>query len=50
MPFNGKRGGEFRERAGFPEGHVFGAAVLAGRPERIAEPHAPDWGKVSFVG
>ena len=47
---SGLRAEEFSKRLGFPEGYAFGCSVLLGYANTAREPHAPDEGKITFVG
>ncbi|MDR1669493.1 MAG: nitroreductase family protein [Oscillospiraceae bacterium] len=49
LPLLGARGQEFSQKLGFPEGFVFGMAVLVGNTDEPGEPHELDWGKISYV-
>jgi nitroreductase len=47
--FAGEKRAEFKKRLGFPEGYEIGIAVLLGYAQTPGKPHAPDFGKISFV-
>ena len=49
IAFNGPKGAEFKQRAGFSEGWEFGMAVLAGYAVKDGTPHAPDMTKIKFI-
>ena len=50
IPLTGPRGAEWKQRLRFPDGYVFGIAVLIGTAKSGKEPHELDMGKVTFVG
>ena len=50
LAFSGEKCAEFERRLGFPEGYRFGCAVLLGYARTERQPHAPDLGKISFIG
>ncbi|NLJ89650.1 MAG: nitroreductase family protein [Clostridiales bacterium] len=49
IPFNGPKGDEFKEKAGFSEGWEFGVAVLVGYGKMANSPHTPDTSKIRFI-
>jgi hypothetical protein len=49
IAFNGAKGDEFKKRAGFSDGWVFGMAVLIGYAEQPGAPHEPDMAKIRFI-
>jgi nitroreductase len=50
LPLNGARGESFLKRLHFPEGFVFGMAILVGPPQSGKAPHALDFTKVTYIG
>ncbi len=49
LPLLSARGKEFTQKLRFPDGYVFGMAVLVGNSKSGKAPHDLDWGKVSYV-
>jgi len=49
IPLGGPRGSEFKKRLKFPEGYVFGIAILLGKAKSGKAPHAPDMRKVTYI-
>jgi nitroreductase len=47
--FAGESGEEFKKLLNFPEGYEIGIAVLLGYAKEPGKPHAPDFGKISFI-
>jgi nitroreductase len=50
LPLTGPRGAEFKKNMSFPDGYVFGIAILVGEPNVGKEPHVLDADKVTYVG
>ena len=49
IPLSGARADEFKKRMKFPDGYVFGIAVLVGTPNSGKEPHELDMSKVTYI-
>ena len=49
VPLNGARGNEFKKRMKFPDGYVFGMAVLVGTAKSGKAPHEWDMKKVTYI-
>jgi nitroreductase len=48
--FAGDRNDEFKRRLGFPDGFEIGLTVLLGYAAYAdGKPHAPDYGKISYI-
>jgi len=49
IPLTGPRGDELKRRLRFPDGYVFGIAILLGKARSGKEPHEPDAAKLTYV-
>jgi len=49
IPLDGPKGQEYKARLKFPDGYVFGIALLVGKAKRGKEPHELDMNKVTYV-
>ena len=49
IPLSGPNGDAWKKRLNFPDGYVFGIAILAGTAKTGKEPHPPEPGKVSYI-
>jgi nitroreductase len=49
IPLNGPAGCALKKRMGFPEGFVFGIAILVGAAKSVEAPHELDLCKASYV-
>ncbi|MCL2159213.1 MAG: nitroreductase family protein, partial [Oscillospiraceae bacterium] len=49
IPLTGPRGQEFKSRLKFPEGYVFGIAVMVGAAKSGKAPHELDMAKVTYI-
>ncbi|MCL2351546.1 MAG: nitroreductase family protein [Firmicutes bacterium] len=49
VPLSGPRGDELKKRMKFPDGYVFGVAILVGTAKSGKAPHEPDWTKVTYI-
>ena len=49
IPLNSPKGPEFLKKLNFPDGYIFGIAVLIGKPAATKEPHQPDKSKVTYL-
>ena len=47
--FGGENGKKYMEKLSFPAGYGFAMAVLIGNPASDGKPHAPDFGKVTYI-
>jgi nitroreductase len=49
IAFNGPKGEDFKQRAGFSDDWEFGMAVLVGYAVQPGTPHEPDMTKITFI-
>lgn len=49
VPLSGERGAEFKKRMKFPDGYVFGIAILVGKAKSGKAPHELDETKVAYI-
>jgi len=49
IPLSGLKGDEFKKRVNFPDGYVFGIAILVGIVKTGKEPHELDMDKVTYI-
>jgi nitroreductase len=49
ISLSGSHANEFKSRMGFPEGYVFGIAILVGTANTTKEPHELDRSKATFI-
>ena len=49
IPYNGKQGESFKQKAGWTNEMEFGMAVLVGYAKEKGKPHEPDMGKITYI-